>query len=74
MAFLVRGETIEVEGVLVRIDGDGEIDIGDSFAGERNRGLELLIVKRIDARLGLVFPTSSDYPYDISKCVKVREA
>lgn len=70
---LREGKTVEVEGVFVKMDGDGEVKAGDSYVAERNTGPKLLLAKTIDPR-GWIRSTCDAYPFDIGECVKVCEA
>ena len=69
---LHRGETVEVDGVQVRMDL-GEIKPGDFYVGERSTGPHLLIARKIDTDMGCIFPEGIGYPYNLYECVKVCE-
>lgn len=49
------------------------IQPGDLYFGEHNTGPQLLTCKKIDERLGCIFPVEMAYPYDLHECTKVRE-
>lgn len=70
---LHRGEVIDLDGIKLIKDG-GIIRPGDLYVGERNTGPQLLIAKKVDLKVGCIFPTESrEYPYELHECVKVRE-
>ncbi len=69
---LRRGETIDLEGILLKQD-EGEIEVGDLYVAERNTGPKLLTAGFIDETLGWIRPTRNAYPFDIGECVKVCE-
>lgn len=70
---LHRGETIDLEGIRLK-KAHGPIVPGDLYIGERN-GVHLLTAERIDpTNFFCVFPTTHDYAFSISECVKVQEA
>ena len=71
---LRAGEPAEVEGVIVKMDGDGTVSAGDSYVAERNTGPKLLIAERIDVENGFIIPTSLAYCFSIKECVKACEA
>lgn len=78
---LRRGETVEIDGLHLAIDGDGEVQAGDLYIAERNTGPQLLTAKRIDNVHNeivwggpWVLPTTFAYAYDLDECVKVKEA
>jgi hypothetical protein len=69
---LRAGRVIDLDGLLLVIDGDGEeINPGDLYVGERNVGPQLLSADCI--KIGAVFPTTNTYPYDLGECVRVRD-
>lgn len=70
---LRNNEVIDIEGIKLKMD-DGEIKTGDLYVAERNAGPKLLTAKRIDLKIGCIFPTCDAYPYDLGECVKVVEA
>jgi len=72
---LRRGETLELDGILFKMDGDGTVREGDLYIAERNSGPKLLTAKRIDIENGWIVPVDRyAYPYNIGECVKVKEA
>lgn len=78
---LRRGEVIEIDGLRLVMDGDGEVNEGDLYVAERNQGPKLLTCKkhiRDDPRGGysgwFVVPVELAYCYDTHECVRVKEA
>ena len=67
---LRAGETIEIEGALVRM-ASGDLAPGDMYIAERNSGPHLAFVKSIHED-GWVIPNSNIYPFDLHECVKVE--
>lgn len=70
---LRRGEIVNIDGIDLIMDGDGTVLPGDLYIGARNT-VRLLTCEAIDEWKGLVWPTTTDYPFNIGECVKVREA
>lgn len=70
---LRQGKVLDLDGILL-VKADGEIEPGDLYIAERNTGPNLLEAQRIDTENGYIVPTSRDYPFDLSECVKVKEA
>lgn len=68
---LVAGE---IEGVPFTLVGDWRtLEPGDSYLAQRNSGLKLLTVKRVDVdKIGCVFPQEMAYPYDLHECFKIE--
>lgn len=74
---LRRGETIDFDGIELKMDVDEngkekEIKVGDLYVAERNTGPKLLTAANIDHRQWIK-PTTNDYSYDTWECVKVVE-
>jgi len=67
---LCRGEAVEIDGSYFKMDGNGEVAVGDFYIAERNTGPVLLQAKLIDRR-GWVEPTTMNYSYDTPECIKV---
>ena len=67
---LARGETIELNGSYFKMDGNGQVEVGDSYIAERNTGPELLQAEEVHAD-GWIRPTTMRYSYDIWECTKV---
>jgi len=49
----------------------GEIEKGDTYIAERNRGVVLLTCRENDKAEGIIFPVEMAYPYDTHECRKV---
>jgi len=76
---LLKGEEINFEGVKLKMDGDGKVRQGDLYVAERNTGPKLLTAREIvmsecGCCISYIIPTSSDYCFDGTECVKVCEA
>lgn len=70
---LRAGETIDFEGILLKMD-EGEIEPGDLYVAERNTGPHLLTARVVDTQSGCIVPTDHAYPFNLHECVKVCEA
>lgn len=68
---LVKGEIIEFEGLQLK-KAEGDLVPGDIYIAERNGPPKLLTVGRINEDRGWVHPTTMDYPFNLSECVKVE--
>jgi hypothetical protein len=77
------GQVLDLEGLRFRMDVDDSgkektIQAGDLYIAERNTGPQLLtalkVVQEESCAGGFVIPTTNNYPYDVSECVKVVEA
>lgn len=67
---LCKGAIIDLEGMLLRMDGDGTVEPGDIYVGARNT-VDVYICDRVDSINGWVFPEGVGYPFNIGECVKV---
>lgn len=77
---LRAGESVEVEGVLVKMAG-GAIKAGDDYVGERNTGPKLLVAKEVVTKpwgdhtvIDYIHPTTIAYSFDGHECVRVEAA
>lgn len=70
IAALRAGAVIWLEGIKF-IKDEGVIGPGDLYIAERNTGPHLLTCRELG--VGCVHPTTLDYAFDTSECVKVRE-
>lgn len=73
------GQVVELDGIRLRMSGDGTVMQGDLYVAERNTGPKLLTAGKVvppDAEPfgGWIQPTTIAYSYDIGECVKVEEA
>lgn len=71
---LKDGEVVTIDGLDLQIDGDGSVQPGDLYVAGRNTGPHLLEAKRVNTELGVIYPTTTEYPFNIGECVKVTEA
>lgn len=69
---LRNGEVVDLDGILFKMD-EGEIELGDLYIAERNSGPKFLEAKEIDVERGYIIPTTPDYVFSFSECVKVCE-
>lgn len=79
---LRNGETVELDGYILRMLGDGEVmEVGDIYVAERNCAPEILTVREVvpiptkENGLdygGWVVPQEPKYCFDIKECVKVE--
>lgn len=72
----IVNDQIEIDGVSFDVSHE-EIQVGDSYLAERNRGPVLLTAKEIiplnvDGSGGWIVPVESAYCYDIHECIKVK--
>lgn len=67
---LDRGETVEVEKVLVR-KIEGSLQPGDLYVGERNQGPRLLTCKEVHPE-SWITPAETAYAYNTWECVRVE--
>ena len=70
IATLRNGGTVELDGALFVIDGDGVIAVGDVYIGARNT-VQLLTAKVLHED-GYIIPETMAYPFDKGECVKVQ--
>ena len=70
---LRSGGTIEIDCVNYVIDGNGIVDVGDTYIADRNNEPKLLVAKTLGDR-GWIVPTTLDTCYDEHECCKVRKA
>lgn len=80
---LRKGGVVEVDGKKYVIDGDGVVNVGDTYIAERNAGPVVLVAKDLDSR-GWIIPTTSGFQlyadrstsviFDDWECCKVRLA
>lgn len=68
------GEVLDLDGLRLRMAGDGEVRSGDLYVAERNTGPKLLTAKKINRDGGWVVSSEGAYPFDIYECVRVEEA
>lgn len=69
---LRAGETVEVEGFLLRMATGGEVSVGDFYVAERNTGPKFLIANKVHPE-GWVEPESPvAYSYDLWECCRVE--
>jgi hypothetical protein len=76
LQLLHAGGVLELSGIRPR-KRTGEIQPGDLYVGERNTGPKLLTCKEVRFAAGVpdfVVPTTANYAYDWSECVRVEEA
>ena len=73
---LREGKTIDLGGINLQMEGDGEVGEGDLYIAARNTGPHLLTAKKVQptGEGGYIIPTTGNYMYDICDTVKVREA
>jgi hypothetical protein len=81
---LRRGEIIDFEGIKLKMDieEDGKekkIEPGDLYVAERNTRPKLLTAREVvmsecGCCINFICPTTPDYAFDGSECVKVIEA
>lgn len=71
---LVRSgvDTIDFEGVPVRILRGQLIEPGDTYMAGRNTGPHLLTAKVVDTDNWWILPVEPAYPFDLHQCVKVE--
>lgn len=70
---LRAGETVEVEGIPVRMIGESDhLHPGDLYVGERNEGGKLLNVLEVNHTFRWVASQQTAYSYDLHECVKVE--
>ena len=84
---LRRGETIDFEGIKLKMDTDAngdevKVKKGDLYIAERNTGPKFLTAEKIvpwpikdstNKHGGWIQPTTLDYSFDLGECVKVVE-
>lgn len=71
---LRRGEVVDLDGLRLVQDGDGDVGPGDLYVAERNTGPKLLTCERVHEEGGWVVARENAYSFDTHECVKVKEA
>ena len=69
---LRNGETVEVDGCLVRASESQELVRGVMYVGERNTAPRLGFVRYVDERGWVASEDQFIYPYDVPECVVVE--
>ena len=68
---LKQGNSVEFEGVTLRMAGNGQISPGDTYLAQRNT-VQLLTCRRTIQSEGWIVPKEVAYPFDIHECVAVE--
>ena len=70
---LRQGNTVEYDGLLLVMDGDGAVRDGDTYIAERNT-VQLLTAREVNHERSWIVPEENAYAFDTWECVRVRIA